>query len=171
MFVPDREALAWAAGFFDGEGHTGSGSYRNGQGRQTRNLYISVAQTDRRVLDRFHRAVGGVGAVMGPYTRDGNRQQVWHYRATGFPQVMAVLGMIGPFLGEVKITQAADAVTRYRAWPTRQWTRRVPIDTVGRDEITRRHQAGESASAIARATGVDRSAITRHLRALAATIG
>ena len=55
----DREELAWAAGFFDGEGcfcFSEAGQY----------VCVSITQTEREPLDRFERAVG-LGKVNGPY--------------------------------------------------------------------------------------------------------
>jgi hypothetical protein len=54
VIVPNREQLAWAAGFFDGEGtiHLPRGSTR---------FQLAVSQTDLRRMRRFHAAVGMLG--------------------------------------------------------------------------------------------------------------
>ena len=60
----EAEDIAWAAGFFEGEGHVnvqlrGNKSY----------LAITIAQVDRRPLDKFMELFGGrVNGPYGPYT-------------------------------------------------------------------------------------------------------
>ena len=58
---PDREELAWAAGFFDGEGCF---SYTE----KARYGVATITQADIRPLDRFKTAVR-VGNVYGPYDK------------------------------------------------------------------------------------------------------
>lgn len=58
----NREELAWAAGFFDGEGcfsYSKSGQY----------VCVSIGQTVREPLERFKLAVG-LGVIYGPYSSD-----------------------------------------------------------------------------------------------------
>jgi hypothetical protein len=63
--IVSSEEVAWAAGFFDGEGTTGT--YRDGSTTTKRcRIQISASQNDREVLDRFAMIVG-VGKVGGPY--------------------------------------------------------------------------------------------------------
>ena len=67
--MTDTHELAWAAGFFDGEG---SVSYqrqcRKSHSRAQRVISIDIFQTsgNQEVLERFQTAVG-VGKVNGPY--------------------------------------------------------------------------------------------------------
>src|SRR5258708_1520938 len=55
-FTPDREQLAWAAGFYDGEGCVGC--YRTGGRAKPSSLNMSVTQKGSEPLERFQRAVG-----------------------------------------------------------------------------------------------------------------
>ncbi len=88
--------LAWAAGFFDGEGC----SHRTGDGY----LVVSISQCHREVLDKFRLAVG-VGKVRGPYApRREKWSPIWHYRAYG-AEASLVLAAIWPYLGSVKRAQ------------------------------------------------------------------
>lgn len=112
----DREQLAWAAGFFDGEGYTGFSKRRNGDGtaRTWRRIDLQVNQTSREVLDRFRLAVG-MGRVNGPYNYVGsNKSDHWQFAASGFHQVQAVIARLWPFLTSTKRDQARNALLAYR---------------------------------------------------------
>jgi hypothetical protein len=105
-FVPDREELAWAAGFFDGEGcfsFSPAGRY----------VCVSVGQTEREPLDRFKRAVG-FGNVLGPYDvnkRNGSlRKPQFFYRANGYERVQAIAALLWFKLGSTKRAQAIHAL-------------------------------------------------------------
>jgi hypothetical protein len=102
-FIFSREELAWAAGFFDGEGcfcYSEAGRY----------ICISIAQTDREVLDRFRRAVGGLGNILGPYKNRGpgtySRKPQFVYRLNKFEHVQAVAALLWFMLGTQKRNQA-----------------------------------------------------------------
>lgn len=104
-----REELAWAAGFFDGEGcfrlHTKSGT----DGRFY--AQVTINQIHPEVLERFQKAVLGIGVVHGPYVPSGTtksgqpRKEMWVYRCTNFEHAQAVYVMLYPFLGIVKREQ------------------------------------------------------------------
>ena len=108
-----REELAWAAGFFDGEGHTGRGTHGG------RRPIIAITQVDRRPLDRFAEAVG-VGKVYGPYLRvKGNRQPVFLFQTSTFQSTQAVVAKLWTFLSRPKQEQAAAVLRSYnteRGW-------------------------------------------------------
>ena len=112
----DREELAWAAGFFDGEGYIAA---RNGKGVKAYRLLMrmNITQKDRRVLDRFAAAVG-LGRVYGPYRGDRHMLQ---FSCEGFERVQAIVGMIWAWLSPVKREQARRAlhaaVASYRTSP------------------------------------------------------
>ena len=96
--------LAWAAGFFDGEGSI--------QLRKT-GLQLYVGQTDPRPLERFAAAVG-VGKVngpYGPYARNGtpNTWKPMYAWQVGGRKAEAVFALLQPFLSEPKREQY-DAV-------------------------------------------------------------
>ena len=111
-----RESLAWAAGFFDGEGST-MATRRRGRSRTPPRL--SITQVDRRSLFRFQTAVGGLGYVSKPYRRRNkltgrvSLQSVW--RLTRREHTEAVLGLLWPWLGDAKREQADRAIDRYNA--------------------------------------------------------
>lgn len=113
-----REALAWAAGVFEGEGGTCSI-------QDTRRYPIlHVTQSGETecppdVLTRFRTAVGGIGFVDGPKFRPG-RKPVWKFRAAGFELTQAIVAMLWPWLGTVKRAQAKRVLTEFRSIPAVQ---------------------------------------------------
>jgi len=103
----DLEEIAWAAGFFDGEGTTiaTTTTARPGYFR----LQVTVPQCGRdgvpEVLLRFQRAVLGMGVLDSP---DANFIHRW--RAQGFGDAQATIALLWRFLGPVKRDQAAAAI-------------------------------------------------------------
>lgn len=93
--------LAWAAGFYDGEGCT-SVHRTNGN----HNLRISIQQIDPRPLQRFLNAIEG-GNLGGPYkspSRKTSWSAQWHYYLTGV-KALGALGKLWPYLSEPKQEQ------------------------------------------------------------------
>lgn len=110
--------LAWAAGFYDGEGST-CGGVRPDRARGTR-LMMSITQTDPRVLKRFKAAVG-VGQVNGPYDFKGNRHRQapqWAWQCQNWRDVQVAVAKLWRFLGPVKREQIQRAVAASRS---REW--------------------------------------------------
>lgn len=87
----DRFELAWAAGFFDGEG-----CIRLARGYP--NLHLG--QTDRRPLDRFRAAVGG-GNVTGPYDKRNSRP-MFQWTCYTREEVERIVNLLWPYLSEPK---------------------------------------------------------------------
>lgn len=104
----EREELAWAAGLFDGEGYVGINIT---QGKYPV-LRVELSQKDRRVLDRFQAAMGGLGTIYLVRRQKGNPYFNWH---TGkFESAQAVIAFIWQWLSPVKRKQAKEALLRYR---------------------------------------------------------
>jgi hypothetical protein len=105
-----RENLAWAAGFVEGDGCF---CYS----RPSRSMFVSITQQDREVLDRFRRTAG-FGRIYGPYRhRPGQALSVrpfYQLRVHGFEKVQAIAAMLWFKLGSVKRAQAAVVLGR---WP------------------------------------------------------
>jgi len=106
--MKSRDEVIWAAGFFDGEGTTGTRSQR---GRTY--LCLQVAQCDRRPLDRFVAALG-LGKVYGPYANPGfsKKTRPIHKVAILGRAAHEALDMLKPFLTETKLEQAELALAR-----------------------------------------------------------
>lgn len=96
--------LAWAAGFFDGEGHTrGKPKNRNSPlGRSE----LQVGQKHIECLERLQKAVGNLGTIGGPYHR---KNPVFFWYLTRTTEVDKVLTALWPYLSVHKKTQAEKA--------------------------------------------------------------
>jgi hypothetical protein len=110
----NREELAWAAGFFDGEGCTGL---------RSRGISVSVNQTDPRPLLRFQGAVLGLGVMSGPLIHKNKPawSPRWTWAAQNFEDVQAVVAMLWIFLSEPKREQALRVLETYAALPHHGW--------------------------------------------------
>lgn len=95
--------LAWAAGFFCGEGSTVSGW---SQEDEIWRVLISVGQTSTngtpQVLTRFQRAVG-LGTLYGPYGSE------YYVRTNDANKVLRIIALLWPWLSRVKREQAIAA--------------------------------------------------------------
>lgn len=99
----DRHELAWAAGFFDGEGWAN----QSGRGVQSR---INQSDNDGvpKVLVRFQRAIG-FGRIGGPVREEG-RKDLYFWQVSSRGDVVAVASTIWPWLGDVKRAEFAVAL-------------------------------------------------------------
>ena len=105
------EELAWAAGFFDGEGCFSWRKTRDPRGK----VLVTITQVDPEVLEKFKAAVG-VGNVLGPYNRrpdDLGQRPYWLYRVQGRGATKVALDM-WPWLGTVKRLQYNRVVDRVK---------------------------------------------------------
>lgn len=93
-----REDLAWAAGFFDGEGCV---TFNVVRGKKY--IRVSVRQHHREVLDKFQEVVG-LGSVSGPYT-SGSGNDCWSFQVSGFERSQAIAALLWEWLGSEKRDQ------------------------------------------------------------------
>lgn len=118
-----REELAWAAGFFDGEGTAVAYTRENAKGVRYRAFTMAVSQagneTTPEVLSRFLRAVGGIGAIYqsSPYKHTVKWQRRWQWQSGNFETVQAVTAMLWPWLSGPKKEQLSNALRTYLGWP------------------------------------------------------
>lgn len=114
----NRYELAWAAGFFDGEGSTCySQNLTCGNGNSL--IYASVGQSGEyaeEILLRFKAAVGGFGNVRPGAEKDprGNRQLLWKWTGFGFIKTQAILSMLWPWLSSAKKKQYEIAAIKWK---------------------------------------------------------
>jgi len=118
--TPEHE-LAWAAGFYGGDGTTSAGlNIAGGPGYRTLKAGIPQAAFEGGVppvLTRFHAAVGGAGAVRGPYVLKNpwSRLPQFVWSISGIRGVELILELIWPWLDEAKRDQARVAIRAARA--------------------------------------------------------
>jgi len=103
--------LAWAAGFFDGEGYVGSMSLRvrPAKGRARAVLTMEISQVDERPLQRFAAAVG-CGSITLRTSRLGPRQRPQFRWRAAHGAAERALCALWPYLSEPKREQALCAV-------------------------------------------------------------
>jgi len=107
----NREALAWAAGFYDGEGSTYLQMRAKENGKLPRPV-MSIIHNTKEQLDRFVNAVGD-GKVYGPYKRKGKNHSPYHQLLIcGRNRVAVVLERLWPYLCSHKRDQADLVFTR-----------------------------------------------------------
>jgi hypothetical protein len=96
--------LAWAAGFFDGEGSTLYTSTQKGR----YHLRVMVWQKDQRPLHRFQAALE-LGSIYGPYIKQKD-MSVW---VVSCAKAEEALEKLWPYLSEPKREQAISALERW----------------------------------------------------------
>jgi hypothetical protein len=98
----DTHELAWAAGFFDGEGSSSLNVQRDGR----KTTALSIGQTNREPLDKFDRATSNIGAVGGPYQPKNPKHTPWYRWSTGgLENCQLVMDMLWPWLCSIKREQ------------------------------------------------------------------
>lgn len=116
----DTHELAWAAGFWDGEGYTGcTPRKKNGQPQ----VCLKISQSgDPSLLYRFQNAVGGIGTVNGPYDKGTSKvtglpfKPVYTWSVDSLVGRQQVMACMWPWLGTVKQDQFISATLRARSW-------------------------------------------------------
>ena len=90
--------IAWAAGFFDGEGST---SILKAQRDKYSYARMQVTQKNKDTLERFQAAVGGLGRIYKSNTRD-----IFSWNVYKKEDVLTCLDILRPFLSIHKKEQA-----------------------------------------------------------------
>ena len=108
-----RENLAWAGGFFEGEGCITITGNPKTSGRQIR---LKVSNTDIDVLRKFH-SIMGLGSICGPYLnkKHPTYKPKWYFDMGGGKKAYAALVALWPHLGERRRAKAKEAVAFFAA--------------------------------------------------------
>jgi len=106
----EQTETAWAAGLFDGEGSTSIQFDKRYVGRRgTFRLSMAQSGDDRaiEILERFQRAVGGLGKIYGPYQPPPpSRKPKYHWYSHN-ARALEALNILRPYLSRAKRLQAA----------------------------------------------------------------
>lgn len=113
MTVAETE-IAWAAGFFDGEGSVGAYCVDLQRQANRSRLIACVVQKPRQPLDRFQRAMGGLGRIS---FRAGAKSPCHVWKVTSVPDVQRAYDTLAKYLSEPKQAQFATAFARWNARP------------------------------------------------------
>jgi hypothetical protein len=152
--------LAWAAGFYDGEGSSWTRLYRRvwrGRNHDHRTIACSVGQVDREVLDRFSGIVG-VGSVDGPYDKGATRSPMFYWRTRSLQETRHVYELLRPYLGSIKIAQFERAFAAYDSMPL---IRRKTADRRGEIEAFLVDRPGATQREIGRQFGITQSRVSQ----------
>lgn len=138
-----REALAWAGGFFEGEGCIVQGRY-SATGGVKSGIALSAAQASLEPLERLMAAMD-LGTINGPYAPKSqlSRTALWTWRVGGFEKVQAVIAMLWPYLSARRKAKARAVLAvaneaRRRCPDSRRWAQGKSTHTrwhVGRDIV------------------------------------
>lgn len=112
MDIRDSHELAWAAGFFDGEGCTQLMHMKPRRNADYPTIRVIVTQADRGLLERFQRAVGD-GNIVGPITKNRPGRKPLYRLTKNGPAAAEILRVLWPWLSEPKREQARTAVALY----------------------------------------------------------
>ncbi len=116
--------LAWAAGFFGGEGSISARASIDRSRRRYIKMSIvqaAAAGTDLpELLIRFRAAVGNLGRFRGPRepTNPWSRRSQYEWFASSHADVSSVVEALRPWLDIRKLKQANRALDRYRSTPS-----------------------------------------------------
>ena len=128
--------LAWAAGFFDGEGTTHAIKQRKGRASGAK-IMMALPQTNLETLERFQRAVG-VGVIYGPHVFKGNKHQrspMWRWQAHQWQDVQVAIAKLWKYLSRPK----KDQFLRYLAvFRSGVWGRQIGRPPGAKDMKPRR---------------------------------
>jgi hypothetical protein len=106
------EELAWAGGFFDGEGSSYLTKHRTHFGYL--NSAVEVRQSGWTgvpdALNRFHAAVSFIGHINGPHEYDWADAPVSRWKVEARDDVQLALHRLMPFIGSVKREQARNVL-------------------------------------------------------------
>ena len=114
----NREGLAWAAGFFDGEGCVTTSRRREERKiRTTNTLRLMVAQVDLRPLYRMRAIIAGMGKIYS--SKDGHGRPISYLTLYSFEQVQATVCLLWHWLSAPKHEQIVRAFTEHQSrWKT-----------------------------------------------------
>lgn len=101
----NREELAWAAGFWDGEG-TACVITRTKNRHRALRASVNQSESNAENLKRFHTVIG-FGRMHGPYRAKSrpNSQGAFQVNFDGFENVQALMALLWPWLGSIKRAQ------------------------------------------------------------------
>jgi hypothetical protein len=107
--APRKEIeLAWAAGFFDGEGCTSGGACKGNH-----QIYMAVSQKDKLPLIKFQQIVGCGHLYRRIQKKNSFRRKasyIWVWRINDFRLIEKLFEDLKPYLSQAKINQASKVI-------------------------------------------------------------
>jgi hypothetical protein len=105
----DEREVAWAAGFYEGEGYFGV--KRNPYGHPNA-LRFSIGQRTEEPILKFL-AIAGVGKIRHRHLPDGHGKEIWYYEAGKTANALLVIEALWPWLSERRKLQAQRAIDEF----------------------------------------------------------
>jgi len=106
----DTHELAWAAGFFDGEGCTHVGITNKDRPKPTIRIVLAIDQLGDFALIRFRKATNNRGNIALVSTTG---RRVYQYRVNTFWEVQMVMCVLWKYLSPPKKRQYKETVTKF----------------------------------------------------------
>src|SRR6266496_2518691 len=113
MAAPNKAEIAWAAGFFEGEGYFSGIIHNLARGRRRRYAYVGINNTDLKTLVRFQTIVG-VGEIRSRKadTVRFKAKPQWRWLVCNRAGVEHVYNLFKPWLSEERLRKAHAALER-----------------------------------------------------------
>ena len=130
--IAEKIELAWAAGFFDGEGNAGWHHAYYFNGVQYERGALKVGQVNKEPLERFQKAVRG-GNINGPYEHKGrNNQPYYEWRVQQYSEVKRIGELLLPFVCSIKRDQLNSMLEKMSLWQEKVHNKIKVRDSHGR---------------------------------------
>jgi hypothetical protein len=113
--VASEADIAWAAGFYEGEGHFGV--KRNPYHYPT-SLRLTIGQRTEEPILKFL-SIAEVGKIRHRHLGEGHGGEIWYYDAGKTVQALQVLALLWPWLSERRQLQATMAIDEFLSIPHR----------------------------------------------------
>lgn len=165
MLTLNREELAWAGGFYTGEGWTGSTVINKTKANPDRHVRMAVSQVERAPLERFRNAVQ-LGKIRGPYPAGKGARPISQWIVGSFEETQAAIAMLWPWLSPVKQEQARIVLRTYGEYRrTKKQRNYIPLNISKRHEQMRQmHSSGMSTKEIAKRTFASQETVCAAIR-------
>ena len=114
----NREELAWAGGFFSGEGCTILAHYKPGGHNKKPYPSMHINHTTVEELKRFNAALGNRGRIIGPYKPASKLSKKLRYDINlyGYAKVRDTTMELWDFLSTAKREQACKVLDAYQEY-------------------------------------------------------
>lgn len=110
MYTDKQHELAWASGFFEGEGCFGFSRYWAATTQQLKVYPIaSLANTSTEMVYRFYQAVG-FGTITKHQPKYPGAKPVWTWRTSGVTNVTKLRDLLLSGLGPERLARAAEII-------------------------------------------------------------
>lgn len=116
MYKINKENLAWAAGFYDGEGcMTCCYDVQNRDGTHYRAIKFNISQSGSPELLEKFKSIVKFGNIYGPLTKNHNTARLPRYsiRISGFEKCQFITVLLWNYLGNQKRVQAKKQLIGY----------------------------------------------------------